>query len=63
VIPNADGRYLSIGNWRNREWKKATEKTGIDANPYTLRHSFGSMLVKAAEGARTLDLLHGKQTL
>ena len=45
AIPATDGGYLSIGNWRNREWWKATERTGITATPYTLRRSYGSMLV------------------
>jgi integrase len=45
VIPSSDGGYLSIGNWRNREWATACEAAGVKATPYDLRHTCASLLI------------------
>lgn len=59
VIPNADGSHLEINNWRNREWAKATEKAGITATPYDLRHSFGSLLIHEGRSVPAVAALMG----
>jgi integrase len=59
VIPNADGGHLEINNWRNREWKQATEKAGITATPYDLRHSFGSLLIHEGRSVPVVAALMG----
>jgi integrase len=55
---------LDLDNWRSREWARAIKATGIeDATPYTLRHSFASLLI--AEGQNVIyvarQLGHGAQ--
>jgi integrase len=59
VIPNADGGHLEINNWRSREWEKATEKAGITATPYDLRHSFGSLLIHEGRSVPVVAALMG----
>jgi integrase len=59
VIPNADGGHLDINNWRSREWAKATEKAGIPATPYDLRHSFGSLLIHEGRSVPAVAAMMG----
>jgi len=40
------GRWIVKWHWRNRSWKPACQKTGIDADPYDLRHTFCSLLAR-----------------
>lgn len=41
----AEWSRSSLNNWRRRIFDPACERAGIDATPYTLRHSFASLLV------------------
>ena len=49
VFPGPEGRLWSkttYDNWRKRAFDRALEKAGVDgATPYTLRHSFASLLL------------------
>jgi integrase len=49
VFPGPEGRLWSkttYDNWRRRAFDRAVEKAGADrATPYTLRHSFASLLL------------------
>ena len=42
--PWGDSTYR---NWRERKFNRAAARIGIDATPYTLRHSFVSLLLAA----------------
>jgi integrase len=59
VIPNADGGHLSINNWRNREWAKATQKVGVSASPYDLRHTYASLLIHEGRPVPAVAALMG----
>jgi integrase len=45
VIAGRAGEYVDLRNWRNRVWKPAVEKAGVDAAPYDLRHTYASLLI------------------
>lgn len=50
VIPRARGSEwtrTAMDNWRKRVFDPACKKAGIEATPYTLRHSFASLLIHA----------------
>lgn len=50
VIPRARaGKWTrtAMDNWRNRVFDPACAKAGVKATPYTLRHSFASLLIHA----------------
>ena len=47
-VPGAEGRYLSLDNWRTREWYDALDAAGIERRgPYHLRHTFASEALAA----------------
>jgi integrase len=55
IFPRSDGavfRDTDYRNWRKREFHPAASAAGVsDATPYTLRHSFASLLVQAGWNA------------
>jgi len=54
VVPNRWGDPLDLDNWRFKVWRPATEAAGVEATPYTCRHTFASLL--ANEGRLLLDV-------
>jgi integrase len=43
VFPAPKGGYISIDNWRTREWYDALDAAGIERRgPYHLRHTFAT---------------------
>lgn len=55
IFPRSDGavfRDTDYRNWRKREFHPAASAAGVgEATPYTLRHSFASLLVQAGWNA------------
>ena len=48
VFPAPQGGYLSLDNWRTREWYDALDATGIERRgPYHLRHTFATKALAA----------------
>jgi len=60
LFPRRDGHVLrdaDYQNWRRRQFGPvATEAGAVEATPYTLRHSFASLLVQA--GWNALEISH-----
>jgi integrase len=43
LFPAAEGGYISLGDWTNRDWYPAPEAAGIPKRgPYSLRHTFAT---------------------
>jgi len=71
VFPAPQGGYLSLDNWRTREWYDGLDAAGIDRRgPYHLRRTFASEALAAGisivelsrlmgASAREIDRTHG----
>ncbi len=47
LFPSRDGFQLNLNNWANRHFKPAVRLVGLDAVPYSLRHSGISRMLAA----------------
>ena len=56
LFPAPSGGYLDLHNFRNRDWKPAQRRAGIDPlrRVYDLRHTFATLALRA--GLSTFDL-------
>jgi integrase len=63
IASDTNGRFIHLGNWRNRVWNGAVAAVGLDAapergiarlTPYDGRHSFASALIH--EGRSILEV-------
>jgi integrase len=60
VFPAPQGGYLSLDNWRTREWYDALDAAGIKRRgPYHLRHTFASEALAAGVSIFELSRLMG----
>jgi integrase len=60
VFPAPQGGYLSLDNWRTREWYDALDAAGIERRgPYHLRHTFASEALAAGISIFELSRLMG----
>lgn len=60
VFPAPRGGYLSLDNWRTREWYDALDAAGIERRgPYHLRHTFASEALAAGISIFELSRLMG----
>ena len=60
VFPAPRGGYLSLDNWRTREWYDALDAAGVGRRgPYHLRHSFASEALAAGISIFELSRLMG----
>jgi integrase len=66
LFPRRDGevfRDADYQNWRRRNFDPVAEAAGaVDATPYTLRHSFASLLVQAGWNALEISTEMGNST-
>lgn len=69
LFVNREGRHENMGNWRNRQWKKATEaaKTPKGLTPKGLRHTAASLAIAAGADVLMVQKMLGhadaKETL
>ncbi|MDQ2910353.1 MAG: hypothetical protein M3R39_04970 [Actinomycetota bacterium] len=48
IFPASRGGYISLDNWRRREWKPALEAAGLDHHRiYDMRHTYASFALDA----------------
>jgi integrase len=60
VFPAARGGYLSLDNWRTREWYDALDAAGIPRRgPYHLRHTFATEALAAGVSIFELSRVMG----
>ena len=60
VFPAPKGGYLSLDNWRTREWYDALDAAGIERRgPYHLRHTFATEALAAGISIFELSRLMG----
>jgi integrase len=49
LFPAPEGGYLSLDNWRTREWYDALESAGVEKRgPCHLRHTFATEALASA---------------
>lgn len=69
LFVNREGRHENMGNWRNRQWRKATEaaKTPKGLTPKGLRHTAASLAIAAGADVLMVQKMLGhadaKETL
>lgn len=60
VFPAAEGGFIELHNWRNREWNPSVEAAGIEhRTPYALRHTFATWSLRAGVGTFHLSRCMG----
>lgn len=60
VFPAPEGGYLSLDNWRTREWYDALDAAGIERRgPYHLRHTFATEALAAGVSIFELSRVMG----
>lgn len=61
VFPNARGGYIDLHNFRQRQWRPALVKAGIEPmrQPYDLRHTYATFALRAGLSAFALSRYMG----
>ena len=60
LFPAAGGGYITLDNWRPRDWYDALDAAGIDRRgPYHLRHTFATEALAAGVSIFELARLMG----